>query len=341
MTDEATQEQGVSDSRLQMLNEINKRRVEEMADDLEHNPEAAFEERTKGLRDELEEHYEPENEEVEDEEAEDPEKEPEEAPEEAAPESPVYLKDGEWVTRLKINGIEQEVPFQKVQANAQKNEAADLRLQEASQRQKQLEEYERYLRQQEQLLKQNQPSSAKDVDDQTVKNLIKQQREALLDGDDDRYDEITSELLRVGRQSATQNYDPRQFETIAQRTALQTFQQMEQQRRINEADAYFAREFSDIQNDEALMNVASRYVDQIRQANPTINPLDLVKEAGKQTRNWLASKTGATQKQQTIDQKRKLSAVKGASAKTPPKPKPKPQTREDYIADLARKRASI
>lgn len=339
MTDEATQDKGVSkDYRQQMLDEINKRRLDEMKEELEDDPEAVMEERAERLKEELAKQGEDPDEEGEvDEPEESPEELEEEAPQEDDPEPPVYLKDGEWYTRQKVNGIEQEVPFSKVLSTAQKHEAADARLQEAHQRGQQLQAYERQLREYEQSLQQIQPSSAKDVDD--LKSLIKEQREALLDGDDELYEELTEKLLR--RQTTTSPVDPRQLENIAQRTALQTFQQLEQQRQIRDADAYFAREFSDIQNDPALWSVAIQYVDQVRKENPTLNPMSLVQEAGNRTRHWLSQKTGNTLREQTNSQKRKMSATRGASAKTPSKPKPKAQTREDYINSMREARANI
>lgn len=319
MSKEAIQKD-VSDDRLAQINEIAKARQEER--EPEEITEDVLEQRNEELNEELREFY-----------AEEDQEEIEDAPEDEAleTESPVYLKDGEWYTKQKVNGVEQEVPFTKVLSTAQKHEAADARLQEASQRMQEIARREQQIAQYEQQLNSQPPTQGVD---ENVKDLIKQQRQALIDGDDDKYDELTERLISAGRNNATPQVDPRQLEA----TAARVYQQQKQNEAIISADAYFANEYSEIQNDPYLMSVASKYVDQIRTENPTIDAFELVRQAGDQTRSWLKTKVGV-KADARVEQKRKNSASPSVNAKTQGKPVEKPKTNAEIIAEMRKARS--
>ena len=75
------------------------------------------------------------------------------------PASPVWLKDGTWVTSVKVNGAETIVPFEGLKVSHQKDSASQQRFEEAAAKERWLEGKEAQLRQYVQSLKQKEEAS--------------------------------------------------------------------------------------------------------------------------------------------------------------------------------------
>lgn len=230
--------------------------------------------------------------------------------------------------KLKVNGQEKEMTFDQIIAIAQKQEAADARLQEAARRFQELEQREREF---EARASSRQPS-AQDVDSQKssqeLKELAQQYHEALLDGDDERANELFVEI-QSGRQAPTQ-FNP---DEIAQRV-YQTVEQKNAEKarlaEIRSAQELFANEYSDIDQDPELRDWADRITAKLAQEDPSLSPTQLVTAAG----DLVRSKIGASARNQRVERKQRTGAMTGTNAKRSGKPPVKPKTRIDTLNEM-------
>jgi len=376
MTDEATQ-QGVSEgfgsNRLKQINAIHEDRVSEREEDVTPEDDAEAEDalaviqkRGEDLDDELRQLDANGGEEPEDDSAED---EDDSTEQQAAdntgqdddqdsdePESPLFMEGGQWMTRVKVDGEVKTIPFDRLQAAAQKLEAGDKRLEKANRMQREIEERERRVREQE-AQRQTEQLPAEGAEGQTgpesgqsedVKELASKYHQALLNGEDD---EVTNDLLtrlatanrqqqpEVDVNRITQEVESRVAERQQQQD--QERQQAEYQAQIQTAYESFKEDFSDVANDPQLMQVADQFTVTVANENPTLSPLQVMKEAGKRTRQWLNEKSGTTDTQKRTNRKRGLKTASGSGARQPGKPEPKPKTRTDQINEIRQARGQM
>jgi len=235
------------------------------------------------------------------------------------PEAPKTVK-------LKVNGQEREMTMEQVIAIAQKSEAADLRLQEASRRIQEAELREAQLREFEAKAKNSQPS-AQDVGN--MKQKAREYHDALLDGDDERADELLIQIQNAGRQSPT--LDESQLVDNIYRTIEQKNAEAKRQAELREAQSFFNSEFADIAKDKILYDVADKFTVEIMQENPNLSPKDVVTEAGKRTREWYGMKETNTR---TARKQKAIGGMSGNNARRAGNPAPKPKSRADVLNDI-------
>lgn len=234
--------------------------------------------------------------------------------------------------KLKVNGQEREMTMEQVIAIAQKSEAADLRLQEASRRMQEAELREAQLREFEAKAAKGQPSAqdvGKKMGSDELKQKAREYHEALLDGNDDRADELLIEIQNQGRQMPTLDESKLAdniYRTIEQRNAAE-----KRQAELRDAQQFFSTEFADIAKDKILYDVADKFTIEIMQENPNLSPKEVVTEAGKRTRDWYGMKSNDTR----VQRKQKASGgMSGNSARRAGNPAPKPKSRSDVLNDI-------
>ncbi len=376
MTDEATQEgvSGFGSDRLKQIQSIHEDRVAERDQATEPDEDteaddalAAIHKRGQDLDDELKkldanggEEPEPEDEPEEDDDEpgdqpgqdDDPnnqggDQDPPEDDDE--PDSPLFYENGQWMTRVKVDGETKTIPFDRLQAAAQKMEAGDKRLEEANRLQREIEERERRLREQEAQRPPEQPPT-QGADGQAgtdtgqsedVKDLARQYHDALLKGEDD---EVTNDLLariatanrqqqpEVDVNEITRKVEERVAER--QRQIDEERQQAERQAAVNTAFESFKSEFEDVANDPQLMQIADQFTITVSSEHPTYTPLQVMREAGKRTRQWLKEKSGTNDQDTRRQRKRNQKTASGSGARQPGKPEPKPKTRADALNEI-------
>jgi len=290
-------------------------------------------------KEELEESAE-EGEKSENEEAKAEEKEDEEQQEEIKEEqeSPVFLQDGVWMTRAKINGEEHVVPYEKTLASYQKGETADARLREAAERRKELEAWQTELQQKEQALRTTQPSrdagAAPSEDVQTERvALITRYHEALTSGDDEEAADLLSQIAQ-GNQGGPQptQVDPKAI--IEQ--AKQEIREDEKREKLLKARKRFMKEFEDLAGDTYLFEVANKRSAELYDEDPDRDPWEILQEAGTFTRERFKepAKTPVKSDQSRKARKENLASDEPATASAAPgSDEPAPQTYSDIIAE--------
>ncbi|MDT8364297.1 MAG: hypothetical protein RQ714_06580 [Nitrosomonas sp.] len=219
-------------------------------------------------------------------------------PEQQKPESPVYLNDkGEYVMKLKVNGVEVERSLEQIRATAQKDMAGDQKLQQAAERERQLSEYHAALEAERQRLEQitntqlSEQDAGETADAEDVKALVAQHREYLYDGDTEKADEIMMQLISVGRQQPTLDVDGVINQAVQR--SLQEQQRMTQQAEQERLQAEYnaslqrggkwAREnYGELLADPDMYRLVDGKTDEIAKNNPDLTPEEVIKQATEQ-----------------------------------------------------------
>lgn len=258
---------------------------------------------------------------------------------------PVYRKDGKWVTKRKVNGVEEEVDYNHILASHQKNVAADRRLEEASRREKDLAERERRIAEQEA----KRAATIDDDDDEApsardaqhdYKDLSRRYTQALYEGEEDEAAEILDQILGMGRQAPSQSVDVETMATqVEQRLAQKAWE-----KDVAGAKTRFQSEFSDIAESPELWSMTDRFTAEIMQAEPGLSPYEIMERAGTKTRQWVQSLAPAKQSgmDNRTERKRQAAAqsagAPSASVRSQGKPAEKVLSASERIAAMRKAR---
>jgi hypothetical protein len=211
------------------------------------------------------------------------------------PASPVFSRDGEQYMKIKVNGIEQEIPLAQVQATIQKNVAADSRLQEASNRMREVEARERQFQEQQTQMQQRPPQAGVDnADSEALRAEAKAIINGLYEGETDDASERLARLL-AGRNAPTVNMAHVQQQ--AEAAALRTIEHREFKTDLTKGRAEFDAQYPEIIGDPELFSMADQKTIRISQNNPDWTPTRVLMEAGKEVKQWLSGQRGESQAQ--------------------------------------------
>lgn len=258
-----------------------------------------------------------------------------------APPLPVYLKDGEYYTKLKVDGREVEVPYSRAQATMQKHEAADRRLQHATELLRKAEEREREA--QERASRLSKTVSQLPQDDGDEQDLDKQAHgiiNKLLDGEADA---AATELATILKGRRAPQIDQTALEERAAKRALSAIEQAEWAKDAHNGQQMFIEKYADVLSDPDLANIANQKTIQIMKEKPYLKPSEVMKEAGDYVmEKFLGGKREVQRTQpdpQREERKRNLRPIPRSvnTRQTPPPEKPAP-TKHDWIAEQKRRR---
>ena len=248
------------------------------------------------------------------------------------PKSPVWLKDGNWVTSVKVNGEEVEVPFDGLKTSHQKDAASQQRFEKAAQRERFLAQKEQELRSYAQQLQahvQKATPSQKDEEpelDTDYKELVSQYHQALYEDDADKAAELL-QTLTTGRTQATPNVEEAVNKALNQAYARQQVEQAKQQQMayedsVKQAVAWFESEYPDVADVPELRAIADNRTVTIMKESPSMAPNQIIHAAAEYAREWANSN---------------LNGGKGTNARTERKKKivsePKPARKTAKIGE--------
>lgn len=248
-----------------------------------------------------------------------------------APDLPVYLREGKFYTRLKVNGQEQEIEYAKVVATMQKHTAADQRLQHASELLRKAEERERATRESEERLRQRltQPSTdAGGENDEELRVVAKTVINKLLDGETEQAADDLVKMFKGRRDAPTPDYA--QIEQRATAKALEAIEKSDYQKDVTRGNQQFAEQYPEIMADPDLFTLADQKTVEIMREKPYLTPSQVLMEAGEavMTKFVRRSAPPAADPRVRTDRKAQLKPVpRPASARqAPTTPAPAPMS---------------
>ena len=216
------------------------------------------------------------------------------------PKSPVWLKDGNWVTSVKVNGEEVEVPFDGLKISHQKDAASQQRFEQAAQRERFLAEKEQELKAYAQALQahgeENEKatlpeSDEKQVPDADYKALVSQYHQALYEDDADKAAELLQTLTTGRTQEATPNVEEAVNRALQEAFTRQQVEQAKHQQRayegsVKEAVSWFEKEYPDVAGNSELRAIADNKTVTIMKEQPSLAPGHIIHAAAEFAREW-------------------------------------------------------
>ena len=271
---------------------------------------------------------------------------PEEGAEEAVeevPEAPVWYDGERWVTKIKVNGEEVDVPFDSLKSSHQKDRASQEKFQSAAVKERELLYREQQLQEHIKQLK-SQPSN-QDVEEKEevsdVDDIVEKYHEALFQDDAAEAAKLLRTLASSGRGDATQNIQEVVNQAIVSHEARKKAEQEHIQRaayqaELEDAVKSFNEDYPDIAESEELRAIADRKTITLTQENPDWTPSQIINAAAEYTREWagisLESNGRFNRKQKIVRQPKSVRASAGNSKESVP------LTSSEIVAEMRKAR---
>ena len=239
------------------------------------------------------------------------------------PISPVFLKDGQWVTTVKVNGAETTVPFEGLKVSHQKDSASQQRFEEAAAKEKWLNQKESQLRsyvQKLQTQKQATPPPTQDDAPKTDTNfteVAKEYHQALYEDDADKAAELLQTLTTGRSQGATPNVEEAVNKALQEAFSRQQMEQARAQQRdyqksVKDAVGWFETEYPEIAGNAELRAIADNRTVTIMKEKPSLAPGYVIQAAAEYAREWASLNLSSGTNERTARKKRIVSEPKPA-----------------------------
>lgn len=248
--------------------------------------------------------------------------------------------------KVKVEGHEIEVPVSEVVARAQKNWAADLRLQEAAKRQRELDDRERKLAERETALtsgaekRDGQPSGTAPAAGEDVERDLDEVVSSLFAGDDKKAKESLKKILN--RRTPATGQPVNKSELVAAAVAeLRREQQAERdvayRKQLEKAVDVFNKDYPDLSADESWAAAWDAETAKLQRANPERDLVEIAREAGNNLRRKI---NGNGQGGTRLERKRQAGpALRGDGVRAETgHDEPAPKTRAQVIAGMRKAR---
>lgn len=214
----------------------------------------------------------------------------------------IVMHQGAPHMKMKVHGVDKLIPMSRVQAQAQKLDAAEVSLQESNRFKKELDQREEAVRQNEAALQTRMdglttpPPVTPGV---VTEELVAESKEiisTLFRGDEDTAAQGLADLLTRTRAPATAApaIDTTQIANEAAAVAVSTMTQIDLEKDAVKGLEEFTNAYPEIMADTALYQIADKMTDVIEGEHPEWPPSKLMMEAGKRTTEWLARQRGVT-----------------------------------------------
>jgi hypothetical protein len=204
----------------------------------------------------------------------------------------IDMVDGRPMFRSKVDGQIIHTDLDTVRVTQQKHEAADRRLQQASEWQKDLQQREQaFATQQAAPVAQpmiSPPSDLAAVDDLDINAVSKDIVASMFKGtEDEAAEKLADTLGRIARRPAQAVSQPIDADALVNRATAAARESVQQERYtddVNEAWGNFTTDFKDVHDDPEAFTFADSLTGGIEQAHPDWKPAQVMMEAGRRAR---------------------------------------------------------
>lgn len=215
----------------------------------------------------------------------------------------IVMHNGEPHMKAKVHGVDKLIPMSKVQAQAQKLDAAEVTLEQAAITTRDLAQREEWIRENEASLKARLeapvvpvPPVDAGVPSEELVGEAKEIVSTLFRGDEDAAALKLATLLK--RSQAPANpvpaIDTTQLVNQAADVAVVKMTQIDKAKDAVAGLEQFKDSYPEIMADPMLYRIADKFTDVIEKENPSWSPTQLMLEAGVRTNKWLAQQKGET-----------------------------------------------
>lgn len=264
-----------------------------------------------------------------------PQEKPAEA--EALADAPIYKKDGKWYTKTKVDGKEQEVLWDSVLRTFQKNQAADVRLNQASEALREANARAKQIVDQAVIDAKNrqgkQPSSSGDAADEETLGIVERAFSELVEGSPKEGAKLLAQVM--GRMKAT----PQSAAVDIQGQVAEAVARMEEHRTLVSAVKKFETDHPDLAADPFLRSMVDKE-SEVLQADPDFqgrSPSDILEESARRAKEKIAAIASRQTPAVADRHQRKVAAAApgpGTSARRPAPQQPQPPTVAQKLAAM-------
>ena len=246
-----------------------------------------------------------------------------------SPDTPVWYDGEKWLTKIKVNGEEVDVPFDSLKSSHQKDKASQEKFQSAAIKERELFYREQQI--QEQLKQLNSQPPTKDVEQEEetsdVDDIVEKYHEALFQDDAAEAAKLLRTLANSGRSNATQNVEEVVNQAILSHEAKKKaerehIERAAYQAELEDAVKSFNDSYPDIAESEELRAIADRKTITLTQENPDWTPSQIINAAAEYTRDWagisLESNGRVNRKQKIVKQPKSVRASANSSKESVP-----------------------
>ena len=195
----------------------------------------------------------------------------------------VVRVDGKPMFRTTVDGQEKLIPLDAARAELQKHIAANIRLQSAAARQKELDAREAALRKREATPVKAHPSATPVDETALAREVVR----SLVTETEEQAAAKLAKTFKTIRQAATPQIDLNQVREVAATTARQTVAVERTQAAFQDGFTQFQKDYPEIAKDSDLFALADKRSETIGNEHPDWTPEAVMKEAGRQTREWM------------------------------------------------------
>jgi len=267
------------------------------------------------------------------------------------PTPPVWLKDNQWVTSVKVNGQETIVPFEGLKVSHQKDSASQQRFEQAAAKEKWLNGKEAQLRQYVESLKQKEQESLPETQgdepktDTNFAEVAKEYHQALYEDDADKAAELLQTLTTGRSQAATPNVEEAVNKALQEAFARQQMAQARMQQQtyedsVKEAVSWFEKEYADVANNTELRAIADNRTVTIMKENPSMAPGYVIQAAAEYAREWANLNLSTGKSNVRADRKKKIVSEPKPARKSAKigEDEPEPKTPSQVIEEMRESR---
>ena len=246
-----------------------------------------------------------------------------------SPDTPVWYDGEKWLTKVKVNGEEVDVPFDSLKSSHQKDKASQEKFQSAAIKERELLYREQQI--QEQLKQLNSQPPTKDVEQEEetsdVDDIVEKYHEALFQDDAAEAAKLLRTLANSGRSNATQNVEEVVNQAILSHEAKKKaerehIERAAYQAELEDAVKSFNDSYPDIAESEELRAIADRKTITLTQENPDWTPSQIINAAAEHTREWagisIESNSRFNRKQKIVRQPKSVRASSNNSQASAP-----------------------
>jgi len=246
-----------------------------------------------------------------------------------SPDTPVWYDGEKWLTKIKVNGEEVDVPFDSLKSSHQKDKASQEKFQSAAIKERELLYREQQI--QEQLKQLNSQPPTKDVEQEEetsdVDDIVEKYHEALFQDDAAEAAKLLRTLANSGRSNATQNVEEVVNQAILSHEAKKKaerehIERAAYQAELEDAVKSFNDSYPDIAESEELRAIADRKTITLTQENPDWTPSQIINAAAEHTREWagisIESNSRFNRKQKIVRQPKSVRASSNNSQASVP-----------------------
>jgi hypothetical protein len=188
------------------------------------------------------------------------------------------------------------------------------------------------------------PTPPEMPDAEGLKAASKRLTDAIFSGEEDQTQEAIQELM-VLKTPTGQPVSQDVIKAMIQSTVAES----DSHRALTDARTAFARDFSDVNSDPDLKELANIKTVTIQRAHPDWTPSQVLTQAGEEVMSKIKSVEPTPDPEPQVDvdalkgrreSKRSTTTLKSAAGRVPTPPAPKPPTKADVVADMRTRRVA-